>query len=85
MSLFGLDRQEGHIYSRVHYGEPAFVENLCLLVVVVAHLGAQVAGAGVNHHPQRSFGILLELDEVVASAKCAHLLSGRLILSGHHG
>ncbi len=68
-----LQRQERQLYARLHFAEIHLVENLRTFVVVVAHLFAEVARAGVDHYPQPSFTVFLQFNEMVAASQRSHL------------
>lgn len=75
--LSGRARQEGQADFGRHGRVPALVQGGSEAVVVVADELAEVARAGVDHHPEVVVLILLQLDEVVAAAEGAHLFQDR--------
>jgi hypothetical protein len=52
---------------------------------VLGHLLAEVAAAGVHHHPDDALWIDLRLDEVVAAAERTHLADRLVDLGEKHG
>ena len=60
------------------------VEGYGQAVVGVGHLLAQVAAAGMDHHPDMTVVALLDLDEMISPTQGTYLMAGALILPFHH-
>ena len=84
VELLSPQGQECQAQFGLHHRVPALVEHDGKLVVVVAHLLAQVAATRVDHDPQHALLIALQLDEVVAAAQSAHLALCRDVLRLDH-
>lgn len=73
-----------HLPLRVDSCEVHRVQLFRKLVVEVSDLLAEVSGTRVEHDPEVSLLVLLQLDEVVAAAQGTDLASSRGVLSAHH-
>ena len=83
LKLLASPGQERQTDVGRYRGMPYFVKMSCNLVVVVTDLLAEVARAGVDHDPEAAFLVLLQLDEVVAASKRAHLMQDGLATALH--
>ena len=76
--------QPGELPLRGNLHTATPVALFCQPVVVTGHLIADIATAGMDHQPDVSLLVLLDLDEVIAAAQGPHLVTGRFIFPAHH-
>lgn len=81
--LLGTLRQERHVDLRRDDRVPFFVERRSQLVVIVSDLLAEVSRPRVDHDPERTLLVLLQLDEVVAATERTDLIANGVLAALH--